>query len=118
MEILALGKHSLAFSSSLFDVVSDVVNSLNFLGYYNNSTENRNFITDDIRVLKSPIIPQNTTNVCIHENVNIWTIPEDENGVHHVWGIVSMVLVFLPGIIGGSLFVIGLITNSIIKKTV
>ena len=38
MGFAALGKHTLTFSSSLFDVASDVVNSFNFFGY---STEFR-----------------------------------------------------------------------------
>ena len=52
MDYFALGKHTFAFSSSLFDVVSDVLNSLNFLGYYNNSMDSSNSTVAVIDVIK------------------------------------------------------------------
>ena len=64
MHFAAIGKHTLTFSSSLFDVVSDVINSLNFLGYYKNSTEIEVLLTNETKDPNSFILYHNHSNVC------------------------------------------------------
>ena len=96
MNFVALGKHTLTFSSSLFDVVSDVINSLNFLGYYKNTTDIDSFYTNRSRFLENfTYIDSGVCNNTLEREV------EENDQVHQIWGILSMVLVFLPGIVGG-----------------
>ena len=40
MNWMGLGKHSFTFGSTIFDIGSDIANSLNFLGVWNNDTYN------------------------------------------------------------------------------
>ena len=102
MDYFALGKHTFAFSSSLFDVVSDVVNSLNFLGYYNNSMDSSNSTFAMIEPVNYTI-PQNKTDV---SNVTYRNVAEETSEAHKIWGIISMLLVFLPWVIGGSILLL------------
>ena len=103
MHFAALGKHTLTFSSSLFDVVSDVINSLNFMGYYKNSTQIDVRLTDETKDSNSSILYHNHSNVC---SLTFGSDVEENGAVHQIWGIVSMILVFLPGIISGFLLVV------------
>ena len=97
MDFVALGKHTLTFSSSLFDVVSDVINALNFLGYYKNTTEIDNFYGNASRTQEnSTYIDSGVCNITLEREV------EENDQVHQIWGVISMVLVFLPGIVGGN----------------
>ena len=61
MGFAALGKHSLTFSSSLFDVASDVINSFNFFGY---STEFRSVLGNVSRESENTTLNCNNSIVC------------------------------------------------------
>ena len=77
---LELGRYALTFGSSLFDVWSDVVNSLTFLGYHQSASIGNGFNT-------------NTSNENLeqcHEMVNGTTC-----SVHKMWGGISMSLIFI-----------------------
>ena len=92
MDFVGLGKHTFTFSSSLFDVVSDILNSLNFMGYYNPTTSNESSWMN---------ISQESSDVTINE------YREDK-----IWGIVGLIIVFLPGIFSfGPLVLIGIYTR-------
>ena len=78
MDFVGLTKHTFTFCSSLFDVVSDILNSLNFMGYYNPRTRNES---------SGMNISQENSNVTMSE------YREDK-----IWGIVGLIIVFLPGI--------------------
>ena len=113
MDYAALGKHTLTFSSSLFDVASDVINSLNFLGYYNEITNSSE------QTLNGSI---DTNHSLLYHNAsylsNILTLNEVEetNDVHQIWGVLCMLMIFLPGIIAGSFFVVWLIFECIKER--
>ena len=80
---MGLAKHTFTFSSSLFDVSSDIVNSLNFIGYYNPITDNQTSTTAN-----------NGSEACSNST-------DEESREDVIWGIVSMIIVFLPGIFTG-----------------
>lgn len=113
MDFVALGKHTLAFSSSLFDVVSDVINSLNFLGYYNIQNGNITLPGNETFVSENLFLQNNNSSLY---NITDTRIIEDTNNVHEIWGIISMVFVFLPGIIGGLIFAIIFILMGILDR--
>ena len=102
MNFVALGKYTITFSSSLFDVVSDVINSLNFLGYYKDPTEINRSLKNFTNEQENSFNNSNYSNVC---NSTFEIFVENNDEVHQIWGILSMLLVFLPGIIGGSFWV-------------
>lgn len=82
--LLELGRYALTFGSSLFDVWSDVVNSLTFLGFRQSVSIGNGFNT-------------NTSNENLeqcHEMVNGTTC-----SVHKMWGGISMSLIFIPGVL-------------------
>ena len=70
-------------ASSSFDIGSDLINSLDFLGYNISDT-----ITDTV-------FGSNTTEII------------DKSEEHKTWGILGIFLIFLPGIIAPFPFVVG-----------
>ena len=102
MDYLALGKHTLTFSSSLFDVVSDVINSLNFLGYYNDIRNSSVLTLNGSIDTNHSLLDHNASYL---SNISISNEAAEINDVHQIWGTLSMLLIFLPGIIAGSFFV-------------
>jgi len=100
MDFAALGKHTLTFSSSLFDVASDVINSLNFLGY---STEFRSVLGNVTTESENTTLNCNDSIVC---NPIFQISLREHDDVHQIWGIIGLALIFLPGIVGGSGFVV------------
>ena len=71
-------KSLFSFLTSMFDVVSDVVNSMDFLGYNASHAVTSNTFLQHLRGKST--------------NNNI-------SGENTIWGIVGMVIIFLPGII-------------------
>ena len=102
MDFAALCKHTLTFSSSLFDVTSDVINSLNFLGYYKNSTQISSLLGN---VTKESNHSFQNSNYSIVSNSTFQSDMIENDEVHQLWGIIGMAFIFLPGFIGGSGFV-------------
>ena len=94
MDWAEFGKQLFGFSSTSFDIISDIINSLTFLGYYNSPD-----INDEL-------IPLNLS--VNHGNLSQWTnsseaatnLTPTEERVDMIWGILSLIIIFLPGIIG------------------
>ena len=80
--LMELASYAFTFGSSLFDVWSDLANSLTFLGYYQSASIGNAFNTNS----------SNENVVQCHELVN-GTTPS----VHKMWGGISMSLIFIPG---------------------
>ena len=93
--IIGLVKHTIALGSSSFDMGSDFVNALNFLGYFHSHLENETLST-----VNSPYFISNNTNITSGMN-NALTNKKNEAKVHQTWGIMSMMLIFLPGFVYG-----------------
>ena len=98
-----IAKHTFALGSSSFDMGSDLVNGLSFLGYFettneNSSASNLSFSLENF----------------INKTVAVSEVPNDniEDQVHKIWGILSILFMFLPG------FVIGfpIVINNICKR--
>ena len=90
--IMAFLKQIIAFCSSTFDIGSDLLNALTFLGCIQTKNETSSLL--DLS-FSCPNI-SNMTSGDINETMN-----GIEKEVHQVWGIVSMSLILLPGVIGG-----------------
>ena len=74
---------------------SDFVNALNFLGYFHSPLENETWPT-----LNSSYFILNDTNITFGMN-EAPMIENIEAKVHQTWGIMSMILIFLPGFVHG-----------------
>ena len=97
---ILFGKQTFTFTTSLFDVVSDLINSLNFLGFYNSSMDEKLIAKKEYLYSCNLSHTINISNSC---NVTVITSYEETEEIHQTWGIISIFLMFLPGIIGGSL---------------
>ena len=93
MDWPGLAKQIFTFSTSSFDVGSDIANSLAFMGYFtssmNNGTSN---ISNSFPFYNNQTFWENTT-----DNGSNDTAIKDR--VHQIWGILGLVLVCVPGII-------------------
>ena len=91
--LIYFAKYVFMFSASFFDVSSDLVNSLDFLGYNVASK-----ITQKI-MGSSEVLAENNNQYLMPDifetNTNITTVDP------YNWGIVGMGIIFLPGLIGG-----------------
>ena len=111
MDWLGLGKHTLTFSSSLFDIGSDITNSLNFLGVFNPNTSTN---------LTSSYFPNSTHELTNYSSKPLCAISEitdcvdRDYGEDVIWGIISIVILFLPGFFSG----LGMAMKAIYKKLV
>ena len=84
---------STLFSSS-FDIGSDMVNSLDFLGY-NASTNLAQTVSDTL----STIIEQGNSSIFDAAGADNTTDTSQKYEEHRIWGIVGISVIFLPGII-------------------
>ena len=101
MDWFGLGKHIFTFGSTGFDIGSDIVNSLSFLGVFNNETYN-NINSISLNNLSyhpttHPTLPCRETN----ELIDCATMDQREDVI---WGVLSLLIVFLPGYIVGISF--------------
>ena len=94
MDWLGIGSNIFTLGSTGFDIGSDVANSLNFLGVFNNdrfnnitylSSTNMTYLTSTNRIL--PYITAIEMTHCA---------PTDQ-GEDFLWGIISLGIVLLPG---------------------
>ena len=94
MDWIGVGKHSFTFGSTIFDIGSDIANSLNFLGVWNNDTYNSSTSLSITNITHSmtanltlPLTAANGMKECamIGERQDL------------IWGILSLMVVFLPG---------------------
>ena len=103
MDWLGLGKQIFTFGSTGFDIGSDIANSLNFLGVFNNDTYN------DVTPLRSiNLTYASTTHSTMplsanNEMINCGTMDQREDVI---WGVLSLLVVFLPGAILGMDFIL------------
>ena len=99
MNLLGLGKHIFGFASSVFDVGSDIANSLSFLGVLNhNSTYN--ILTHHASTTATPLTPSNFT-IPINATNEMILCTTTDMGEDLIWGVLSLLIVFLPGFICG-----------------
>jgi len=97
MDWIAFIKHFGTFGSSTFDISSDIINSLNFLGYFNR-TKIENF----------PYTLENATDIGYQFNNDLTrNYSNGQDDIHIIWGVMSLSLIFVPGILFGICFVIG-----------
>ena len=94
------GKQTFTVTTSLFDVVSDLINSLNFLGFYNISMDEKSILKKEFVYSCNLSHTVNISNLC---KLTVTTDYGETEEIHQTWGIISIFLMFLPGIIGGSL---------------
>ena len=102
MDFVGLAKHTFTLATSCFDVCSDVLNGLTFLGYYNAPEINVTATVSD-------------TSHTFH-NKSVWINSTDENAYSTsvedprdvIWGTVALIIIFLPGIISGVTMVLRL----------
>ena len=91
MDWVVFIKHFCTFGSSTFDISSDIINALNFLGYFKNKT-----------IKNSLYSPDNATNIEYRlSNDSTGNYSNTPDGFHIIWGIMSLLLIFVPGILFG-----------------
>ena len=90
--LMALAKHTIALGSSSFDMGSDLVNGLTFLEYFVPTNENSSSFNSSFSIENN-----------INKTVVISEVPSEynEDRVHQIWGILSVLLIFVPGIVYG-----------------
>ena len=99
MDWLGLGKHLFNFGFTSFDIGSDIANSLNFLGVFNND-KYTNITSISFTNLTYPITSNPTMPLSVTNEMNLCpTIDQRED---YIWGMLSLGIVFLPGIIWSS----------------
>ena len=101
MDFLALSKHTLTFCTSAFEVVSDILNSLDFMGHDNPM---------DARTSIESITSLSFINQSKGMNMSTEK-PNDETRRDWIWGSLSMLIVFLPGLILGLALIIPMISD-------
>ena len=93
MEWMDIAKNTFTFTSSSFDVGSDVVNALNFLGYFNaNATNNTIIPFNGSHNFEN--YSRGAANVSENMICTVGDLRTDE-----IWGVLGIIIVFLPGII-------------------
>ena len=80
-------KSSISCGSTIFDLGSDLLNSLNFLGYGLSSATSKN---ESVEMNFSHL------SILTHRDQNSTTFSETEE-LHTIWGIVGLAIMFLPG---------------------
>ena len=94
MNWMDLAKHSITLGSTIFDIGSDIANSLNFLGVFNNDTY-INITASSINNVTSPTTNTSKTPICAPNE--IIRCETTDQRYDFIWGILSLVIVFLPG---------------------
>ena len=100
MNWLGLAKHTFTFSSTLFDMGSDLANSLNFLGVFNPNTSSN--VTSNFP--DQQLTNYSTKTLCITNEIDHCTSKDHRDDM--IWGIVSLGIIFLPGFIFGIAFMV------------
>ena len=98
MDWLGLGKHSFTFGSTLFDIGSDIANSLNFLGVFNNDTYNE-IVVRTLTNLTDPTTTYSTTH--LRATIELIHCETSDQGQNFIWGVLSFGIVLLPGALAG-----------------
>ena len=93
------------FCTSVFDIGSDLINSLDFLGHNVSRT-----LSDCFSKSKSFDLPDNFTHVGMLNETNKADSGEVYD-VHQVWGTVGIFIMFLPGIINIPVFLVYLMNG-------
>lgn len=85
--LMGLAKHTIAFVSSSFDIGSDLVNGLNFFKPANETSSASN--------------SSDSSGKTTDTTIGMVGVPSDDSDyqVHQIWGIMSLILMFLPGFI-------------------
>ena len=95
---LVVGKHTFTFGATAFDIGSDIANSLTFLGVYHNDT--------DANITSLPI-SNLTHHTTMHSTMALGATSENiqcaamDQRRDFIWGVLSLVIVFLPGAVWG-----------------
>ena len=100
MEWAGFAKHTLTLGTSTFDIGSDIINGLTFLGYYNPSPSNE---TSTVSNVSTPFGNQSFMANTFDTHSNVTT---NKYTVHEIWGILSLLIVILPGIVVGFPFLL------------
>ena len=93
MDWTGLAKHTFTFSTSSFDMGSDIANALTFMGYFNPSNNN---VSSNASNSSFQFINESNSENITSDALNV-TVVRDR--VHQIWGTIGLVLVFVPGII-------------------
>ena len=92
MDWLGLGKYTFTFGSTAFDIGSDITNSLNFLGVFNNDT-----YTNTTLLPSNNVTYLNTTTMPLCATQKITDCAPMDQRQDLIWGILSLSIIFLPG---------------------
>ena len=98
--ILNLAKHIFGFTSSAFDVGSDIANSMNFLGFFNYNTTYSSITSLALTSLTQPITSNTTMRLSATSEMSLCATTDEREDL--IWGIFSLLIVFLPGFIFGT----------------
>ena len=104
--IIDFTKNLVTLLTSMFDVGSDVVNSLDFMGYNISST-----IVDTVTGTKETSSSGKVTNSMNSSEFNTDNT-NSEYRVDNTWGVISMVIVFMPGMLAS----IPMIAHSVCER--
>ena len=100
MDWLGLAKHIFGFASSAFDVGSDIANSMNFLGVLNYNTTYNSINSLALAKLTHPITSNATLRLIATSKMSLCTTMDGREDL--IWGILSALIVFMPGFIFGT----------------
>lgn len=96
MDLTGLAKHVLTLFSSVLDICSDITNSLNFLGYFHQES-NMNSSTSSLNTS----FPVNTMLTPLRSTPLSDLCDSSRSRIDQLWGILSMGIIFLPGLVFG-----------------
>ena len=96
MDLTGLAKHVLTLFSSVLDICSDITNSLNFLGYFHQES-NMNSSTSSLNTS----FPANTMLTPLRSTPLSDLCDSSRSRIDQLWGILSMGIIFLPGLVFG-----------------
>ena len=107
---IQLFRHLTTFISTYSDVGSDIINSLDFLGY-NASTEISKTMWESV---SSVMGHEDNLDVDVYNGTDSTSIEEYKNEyeIHEIWGIMGFSVIFLPGIIMAPSFLLRNIVDS------
>ena len=100
MSLLGLVKHIFGFASSAFDIGSDIANSMNFLGVFNYNTTYSSKTSLALTTLTQHIISNATMRQSATSEMILCATMDEREDL--IWGILSLLIVFMPGYIYGS----------------
>ena len=100
MSWLGLAKHIFGFTSSAFDVGSDIANSMNFLGAFNYNTTYNSITSLALTNVTHPISSNATMRLSATSEMSLCATMDEREDL--IWGILSLVIVFMPGFIFGT----------------